>query len=245
MAWRPLRGTPLGVSGQTFLIRRDAWKPGGPGILGMNFTVPHQQLHFHCQMQGLAQAEKSQCCAGMCNSGQSTWKPGSSTGGAWKSPEPIPKPLLKKWQTHAEWEHRAALTAGTENQRAAARTEGKSGFLFCIHKQWLPEKNENSDISDNRGHWSVGLINDLKRQIRTAVQSWGTDFCVTGKLCGKCFWSEDKAENKTASWETGLGLDNLPWRDDPELTHDTQQRMAMERILNSKYPHDDEEMKKN
>lgn len=128
-----------------FLIRPflwiGGWKPGGPEILGMSFKVPQQQLHLHCQMQGLAQTGKSQCCAGMCNPGRAPGDQAPAQAGPWKSPEPMPWPLRQKWQAHAEWGHRAALTAGTENHRAPARGEGKAGFLLCIHKQWLPAKN--------------------------------------------------------------------------------------------------------
>lgn len=188
-----------------FLMRpfvwRTGWKPGGPGILGMSIQGPHQQLHLHCKMQGLAQTGKSQCCP--VTQGRAPGDQAPAQTGPWKSPEPIPEPLLQKWQAYAEWGHRAALTAGTENQRAPARGEGKASFLLCIHKQWLPARNENSHICDNREQWSAGYVNDLEREIGTVVQSWCTHFCATGKTCGKCFWSENTAENKTATSEAG------------------------------------------
>ena len=122
-----------------FLIRPflwgGSWKPTSSGIVGTRFTVPHQQQRFHCQMQRIV--VKRLCRAElhriMCNSEQSIWKAGTGRGRSLA--EPIPEPLLRKRQEHAEWQNGAALTAGTGNQRAAAGSKGKAVFFLCIHKQ--------------------------------------------------------------------------------------------------------------
>lgn len=137
-----------------FLIRPFLWRGGWrPWDLRHEFhQSPTSSFTSIAKQWNWHKLRRASAVQGWVTQGRAPGHQAPAQAGPWKNSNPIPKPLLKKWEAHAEWGHRAALTAGTENQRAAARNEGKTGFFLCTHKQWLLAKNKEPHV------WQQGTL---------------------------------------------------------------------------------------